>query len=185
MVKAKIPNAANAANIKAPKAASVPNKSLHSRVSYLYQAAMYLATKQQHSGPPHAIEASTDVHTESATNTEASDAKTSPDQTLRPVSRRLVSDLRGVSLRMQMRISPTMKNSICKNCNTMLIDGSTCMSEIENKSKGGKKPWANLLIRKCTICGLAKRFPLAERQKRRPLRSRQDPAVSQDNKAEG
>jgi ribonuclease P protein subunit RPR2 len=67
-----------------------------------------------------------------------------------------------------------MKHSICKNCDTMLIDGSTCTNEVENKSKGGKKRWADVLVRKCNTCGLEKRFPIgAERQKRRPHRTKE------------
>jgi ribonuclease P protein subunit RPR2 len=54
----------------------------------------------------------------------------------------------------------------------MLIYGSTCTNEVENKSKDGKKPWADVLVRRCATCGLEKRFPVAaKRQKRRSQRS--------------
>lgn len=140
---------------------SVPNKALHSRVSYLYQAAAYLATQQQHSRT---------TREEGPAITESQDGQQT-NSPFKPASRRLISDLRSVSLKVQMQISPTMKHSICKNCDTMLLDGTTCSSEIENKSKGGKKPWADVLVRKCNTCGLERRFPLrTERQKRRPNR---------------
>lgn len=104
---------------------------------------------------------------------EPKEEQNTPSSTLRPASRRLVSELRDVSLKMQLRMSPAMKHSICKNCNTLLLDGSTCSTEVENKSKDGKKLWADVLVRKCIVCGLAKRFPLAaRRQKRRPYRER-------------
>ena len=135
---------------------SVPNKALHSRVSYLYQAAVYLATKQQHSRG-------------SELATPLTPQTNSP---LEPASRRLVTDLCLVSRKVQMRMSPAMKHSICKNCDTILIDGSTCTNKLENKSKGGRKRWADVLVRKCNTCGFEKRFPIgAERQKRRPHRT--------------
>jgi ribonuclease P protein subunit RPR2 len=160
-------------------AGSVPNKALHSRVSFLYQAAAYLATQQQHSKT---TARSPSGQAEQTTVAAANDSEALADSPFKPVSRRLVSDLRSVSLKVQMRMSPTMKHAICKNCDTMLIDGSTCSSEVENKSKGGKKPWADVLVRKCNTCGFEKRFPMrSERQKRRPSRLPED-NIPENNK---
>ncbi len=156
-----------------------PNKALYCRVSYLYQAANYLATQQTH------YKAVTEPTTEVATDIPKGEIQcvsglTAPVQ---PASRRLICDLRAVSHKAQIRMSPAMKHTICKNCDTFLIDGSTCTSEIENKSKGGKKPWADILVRRCNKCGAARRYPVsAERQKRRPNRSTQDPDHAQNAK---
>jgi ribonuclease P protein subunit RPR2 len=143
----------------------VPSKLLHTRVSYLFQAANYLATQGA-------------VPVQEST---ASQHEITPDNSLPPrenthrslpsVSRRLLSDLRHVALKQTIRISPEMKHSICKGCDSLLVDGDTCTTEVENKSKGGKKAWADVLVRKCNACGTLKRFPLAERQKRRPHRN--------------
>ena len=169
------------AKVKAAKGtANVPNKILHSRVSYLYQAAKYLAAAQQpHSElEPTQYEKDTSMTTsnypkpEAATGVEHSSSTTFSEAAYRPASRRMISDLRSVTLKGQMRISPTMKHSICKKCDSVLIDGSTCTNEVENKSKDGKKPWADVLVRRCHTCGLEKRFPVAaKRQKRRPQRT--------------
>ncbi|KAH7336176.1 RNAse P Rpr2/Rpp21/SNM1 subunit domain-containing protein [Rhexocercosporidium sp. MPI-PUGE-AT-0058] len=158
------------------KTASVPNKALYSRVSYLYQAAAYMATHQPRS---QMLKSQTRVNDEgeyeTSTETNSEESSDPRPPLSQPASRRLVSDLRAVSHKMLMRISPAMKHSLCKNCDTMMIDGSTCTSEIENRSKGGKKPWADILVRRCNTCGLAKRFPMAaERQKRRPQRKTQE-----------
>jgi ribonuclease P protein subunit RPR2 len=179
------------AKVKVSKEArKVPNKALHSRVSYLYQAATFLAThQQQHSTA--AIEPSTGsgVQSDDAAGTTEAKMRTPLDSeaALRPASRRLIFDLRAVSLKAQMRMSPAMKRSICKNCDTLLVDGSTCTSQVENKSKGGKKPWADILVWKCNTCGIARRIPVvAERQKRRPRRSAEGPEKMQETKiAEG
>lgn len=64
-----------------------------------------------------------------------------------------------------------MKHSICKYCDSLLIEGETSSSVVENKSKGGQKPWADVLVVKCHTCEGVKRFPAqAPRQKRRPMR---------------
>jgi len=154
----------NMAKTKASKdGGKIPNKAVHSRVSYLYQAAAYFAT-QQHS---------TTVAEHEYLGSSATEGVSpkSHDDLAQPMSRRLILDFRSVSLKMQTRLSPAMKHSICKSCDTMLIDGSTCFSEVENKSKDGKKPWADVLVRRCKTCGFERRYPLAaERQKRRPDR---------------
>lgn len=144
----------------------VPNKALLSRVSYLYQAATYLATQQQ---------LSKSERTKSATWTSFEDVQEAPeydqpqDPTTQAISRRLLSDLRSVSMKAQVRMSPAMKHSMCKYCDTMLVDGSSCSSGVENKSRGGKKPWADVLVRNCKSCGMARRFPLTTgKQSKRP-----------------
>lgn len=149
--------------IKMAKAKSgVPNKSLHSRVSYLYQAAAYLASQKPQQKDPEIGEPLTASRQCSDVSTKANHA----------AARHLVKDLRAVSQKLLMRISPAMKHSMCKSCDTMLVEGSTCTSEVENWSKGGKKPWADVLVLKCTVCGSARRFPVgATRQKRRPHRA--------------
>lgn len=88
-------------------------------------------------------------------------------------SRKLVSELRSVSLKTQIRLSPQIKHSICKSCSTILIDGLTCSNLIENKSKGSKKPWADILIKRCHVCDSVKRFPIStQKQERREARKR-------------
>jgi ribonuclease P protein subunit RPR2 len=152
------------AKLKTKKAAvSAPNKTLHSRVSYLYQAAAYLATRQQKIA-------------ETLNKPVNDDEKAVHHSALGigslSLSRKLLSDLRSVSLKGQIRLSPEIKHSICKRCDLMLIDGFTCKSEVENKSKQGKKPWADVLVRTCDSCKSQRRFPvLMDRQKRRPYRT--------------
>ena len=88
------------------------------------------------------------------------------------LSRQLLAHLRAVSLRSQIKLTPAMKHTMCKRCNLLLIPGSTSTSYIENKSSGGRKPWADVLITTCTACGTSKRFPVgSKRQVRRESRN--------------
>ncbi|KAF2135685.1 uncharacterized protein K452DRAFT_293037 [Aplosporella prunicola CBS 121167] len=128
---------------------AVPNKHLHSRISYLYQAATYLAIQADNGTSPQR------EHTQPATHA----------QTKISSPYHLVSHLQLVSMKAQVRLSHQVKHSICKRCSAILIAGSTSSSRVENLSRGGKKPWADVLVVECNACGAQKRFPVgAKRQ---------------------
>jgi ribonuclease P protein subunit RPR2 len=164
------------AKAKQAKGANVPHKALHSRLSYLYQAATYLSAQEKPSTAP-AIPTPPPVpsqpHLQNASNESSHNQAPAEPQPASSqfLTRVLLSDLRTVSMKMQIRLSPGMKHTICKRCDALLQDGSTCVTKIENKSKNGRKPWADVLVRTCGNCGCEKRFPVnVERQPRRPNR---------------
>lgn len=180
-------------------ALNIPQSHLHSRISYLYQAATYLAeaykkdsAKQKDDSKSSAAEDAkinenndssgrkqVDTETEETVNMKMDeDDRSQPTKTEKPSiseglepSRRLLSHLRVVSLKSQIRLTPTVKHSICKNCDSLLIPGRTSTSRFENRSRGGRKAWADVLVVTCISCGLAKRYPIgAKRQSRRTER---------------
>lgn len=162
------------------KAPGVPNRHLYTRISFLYQAATYLAIASKEEAEP-ASKSSTTPQDAMKSNDGSIDggngaprvleqlmSATAPQQNM---SRKILTDMRAVTLKAQIRISPDIKRTICKHCDTLLIDGQTCSSTVENTSKGGKKPWADVLVIRCHTCSREKRFPVsAQRQKRRPHR---------------
>lgn len=165
----------------AKKAPGVPNRHIYSRISFLYQAAVYLAeTGRKDQGSfsqktlPAQDDATADIKMEYEDETKNGTSTTQegkPNTAIQNMSRRMLTDLRAATLKSQIRISPEIKRSICKYCDTLLVDGQTSSSIVENKSKGGKKPWADVLVIQCHTCGREKRFPVsAPKQKRRPLR---------------
>ena len=142
------------------KMKGVPNKHLHARTTFLYQAATYLTLQ---SGPREVVTDSTKGQTSYSEN--------SPLDGTTSLALELGSQLHTVSRKGQVRLSAEMKRSICKCCNTVLIPGRTATQAIVNDSKGGKKPWADVLVINCTFCGSTKRFPVgAKRQKRKAER---------------
>lgn len=154
--------------MKAQKDAKVPHKHLHSRISYLYQAANYLAR----------VSESTLVVQHGGDNTEVKKDQGVQQEAAKPfveasaLTRHFNSHLRAVSLRSQIRLTPAFKNTICKRCDTLLIPGSTSTSRLENKSCGRKKPWADVLVVACKACGHVKRYPVgAKRQRSRTERA--------------
>ncbi|KAF9738271.1 hypothetical protein PMIN02_007182 [Paraphaeosphaeria minitans] len=141
---------------KPAKAKGVPNKHLHSRSTFLYQAATYLTLRAGAPDPNQALDS----------------AKSSgAPQSRHGLALQLVSDLQNVSRKGQVRLSSELKRTICKTCNTVLMPGRTATQTIENESKGGKKSWADVLVMKCMRCGSKKRFPVgAKRQKKKSER---------------
>ena len=162
------------AKTKTTSGANVPHRALCSRISYLYQAAAYLSTQVQPPTPSSQDEAA-DCQNNNAElfkdDSRRHEPIVSDSQCANALARKMVSDLRDVSQKMQIRLSPAMKHTMCKRCDTLLVDGSTCATEVENKSKGGRKPWADTLVKKCLNCGCERRYPVnSDRQTRRPHR---------------
>jgi ribonuclease P protein subunit RPR2 len=127
--------------VKAPKAKGIPNRHLHARSTFLYQAATYLT-----------------LQTATQDNDVAHDV--SNNQKHSPLALQLGSDLQQVSRKGQLRLAVDLKRSLCKSCNTILIPGRTATQNIENPSKGGKKSWADVLVVSCNLCGGSKKFPV-------------------------
>lgn len=133
--------------------ANVPNRHLHSRISYLYQAATYLSNVQSTDAGDH------DHAGEECLN--AQDKQRNVDKAKNtPLSRLFLSQLHDVSRKGQVRLSPNMKRTICRRCHALLQPGHSATMVVENPSRGGKKPWADLLVVQCNACGAQKRFPV-------------------------
>ena len=160
----------------------VPNKPSYCRLSFMYQAASFLAAAS--ANPSQLSDQAASQKTDSDTEMEVDSddiARSRLEETRRTaaqtrnMSHRLLADFRSVSLKSQIRVSPAVKRTICKFCDTLLVEGQTCTSTVENTSKGGRKPWADILVMTCHTCHHAKRFPVnAPRQHRRPLRTAKD-----------
>lgn len=165
-----------------PKVKGIPNRHLHSRVSFLYQAASYLAAQGvSNHGAAEAQGSSKALTTNSKGQEEEDPIKADEEATKdlgllrsRPTghSLQLVFQLRAVSRKAQIRLTRDVKRSICKNCNALLDPGKSSLVEVENLSRGGKKTWADVLVIKCLTCGEKKRYPIgSNRQLRKSERA--------------
>ena len=153
-------------------------KHLHSRISFLLQAATYLSSEaktpnQDVDGVP-AIDKDTagqfpevkrkDSNVNNEPGSIHDQGNASPAKAT-GLARLYVSQLKGISRRGVIRLSPDMKHAMCKRCDTVLKPGSTSTHRTENKSRGGRKPQADVFVICCNVCGTTKRFPIgAKRQ---------------------
>ncbi|OSS50034.1 hypothetical protein B5807_05127 [Epicoccum nigrum] len=149
---------------KLPKAKGVPNKHLHARTSFLYQAATYLTLQSS-------VNVNVNVNVKEAESSGAvpldSDSKAGRVHQPSPLALQLGSDLHTVSRKAQLRLSIDLKRSMCKSCHTILVPGQTAAQTIENESKGGSKPWADVLVVSCNVCGSKRRIPVGARRQRK------------------
>lgn len=154
---------------KPAKPKGVPNKHLHARTSFLYQAASYLTL---HSA----------ISSENAESKGTVPPETSHVQQPSFLALQLGSDLHTVSRKAQLRLSVNLKRSMCKSCHTILVPGHTATQTIENESKGRSKPWADVLVVSCKLCGSKRRMPVgATRQPKKKDRiSRTEIATASD-----
>ena len=172
----------------------VANKHLHARISFLYQAGVYISglkhprnlgnesSKTRETRNSKMIE---DIPLSESTqaNSNALKDPKHPSPGLGPY---LASHLQAVSRKSQIRLSHDLKRSICKRCTTILTEGSSSQSKLENASRGGKKPWADVLVVQCLSCGAGKRYPVgASKQVRKNKRKPQKkpPAGSAEQEA--
>ncbi|KAK4898486.1 hypothetical protein LTR27_004083 [Elasticomyces elasticus] len=178
----------------------IPNKHIHARISYLQQAATYLTVQRERFNdagliadrPPIVAkdEAQQPIHSlddehsatklkevtriaEAAKTNEVWKSNAGLDLPLSGgLPLYLASHLGQIARKTQTRLHPNIKHTICRTCNAVLIIGETSTKRMENVSRGGRKPHADVLVVECTVCGAAKRFPVgAKRQKRKAARS--------------
>ncbi|KAK9468340.1 RNAse P Rpr2/Rpp21/SNM1 subunit domain-containing protein [Lipomyces arxii] len=113
---------------------SIKNKDQYLRISFLYQAAQLMANT-------------------SRTSAELTSAPTAP------LSRFYASQMRSVARKNVIRLDPSIKRTVCKRCDSVLIPGSTCAVAIENESRD-KVAHADVLTHTCMVCGGQKRYPV-------------------------
>lgn len=137
----------------------VSQKHLYSRISYLSQAAAYLASSEEKSRILASVKGVGGevqlVH----------DEKSSRVAYMQ--SRHLLSQLRAVSLKSQIRLTTELKHSFCKRCDSLLVPARTSEIGVTNESRLGEKPWADVLVVTCTFCGRLRRYPIGQNGGRR------------------
>lgn len=148
---------ASMAKAKAPKQGSgIPQKHLHSRISYLSEAATYLALADEVCKRPLTRAKDTARHNHTSRMLQSSHATYGQ-------SRYLLSQLRAVSLKSQIRLAPALKHSFCRRCDCPLVPGKTSQTRVSNDSWYGEKPWADVVVITCGFCGAVRRFPTAQK----------------------
>ncbi len=158
--------------------ASVPQRYIYSRISYLHQAAGYLTQRHLSEPKPDSQDSYAELAPESRVMKptdlisieeaarSSQHQKSARLQSSAALSRYLLSNVHGVSLKGQVRLDSTLKHSICRRCNAFLVAGVTSTSYVENRSNGGEKSWADVLVLTCKLCDATRRFPIGAMQQR-------------------
>lgn len=75
------------------------------------------------------------------------------------LSRALARNVDLVSKKTVLKLTPALKRTLCKRCNSLLVAGLTMAVSIENKAKN-QQDVNDVLVHSCTRCGTVKRFPV-------------------------
>lgn len=148
------------------------NSHVRARMNYLSKAAAYLQpTESPARGAPKDAAHRDDQDELMLDSTPTMSAYGSGGEahagSLPQLARVCISQMRGVSQKAQLRLPTEQKRAFCKRCDTLLTPGRNCTQEVRNPSRGGRKPWAEVRIVRCDICGTEKRFPLTDRRSRK------------------
>ncbi|KAL4793968.1 RNAse P Rpr2/Rpp21/SNM1 subunit domain-containing protein [Aspergillus venezuelensis] len=155
------------------------NSHVRARINYLHKAAEYLqvattgAVTKTRADEDEVIIDSKELPAPANNNSSRKYHRCSSQ-----ISRMCISQMRGVSQKSQLRLPIEQKRSFCKRCETLLVLGKNCKQEIKNPSRGARKPWAEIRVIRCNVCGTEKRFPQTDKQ------SRKLPKRKKDGKAE-
>ena len=186
------------AKSKVSKAIHPTQKHLHSRISFLYQAATYFTDVNRNKQKDQVAKikprdysvTNSPLRETSLPSVTPSSAERLPNagefdwkqsnankdtggEATHAIARQLTYQLNAISLKGQIRLSSAIKHSLCRRCEALLIAGSTSTHQTENKSRSGRKPWADVHVIKCNACGSKKRFPVgAKCQLRRIYRGK-------------
>lgn len=163
---------------------------LRARIEYLQKAANYLHTASAVTRKPNkpggqSLDHRTGVsvsdpavpvsNTASGEHSENADNPSHHQKAITAsLSRQYVSQMRGVSLKTQLRLPVDVKRSFCKRCDLLLVPGVNCVHEVRNGSKGCKKPWADVLVVRCNACETEKRFPQTTKRSKKLVERRKE-----------
>ncbi|KAK0188263.1 Rpr2-domain-containing protein [Armillaria mellea] len=121
---------AKKAKDEAPNANSVPNKDILQRLNFLYQASVYLNGVASPSPPRRKRVTAGDL------------------------SRSYVSSMKIVGQKTVVKMDPSVKRTICKGCNTILVPGSTVGIRANKSPSHG-----HVMVYTCTHCKTTRRIP--------------------------
>lgn len=77
------------------------------------------------------------------------------------LSRNFARNVDGIAKKTVLKLSPSIKRTLCKKCNTLLIPGINMKIYTENKSKE-QLDKCEVLVNSCMTCGKKKRFPVGK-----------------------
>jgi ribonuclease P protein subunit RPR2 len=141
------------AKMKADGSKKVSHPHLYARLSFLHQAAQLLESQELSKA-----EAATQEHEPVTQQHEGIDFEAKSNA----IARELSYHSSAITRKSKLRIEASIKRTICKRCSSKLIEGQTSFSRIENKSRGGLKSWADVLVVTCLSCQMEKRFSIGQ-----------------------
>ncbi|TFK85544.1 Rpr2-domain-containing protein [Polyporus arcularius HHB13444] len=128
---------------------SVANRDIIQRINFLYQASTYLSTI---SSP--AASSSSNVPAQPPKGKSKKKNTIRHPKNTAELSRCYVGSMRIVGQKAMVRMDPSIKRTLCKQCDTILIPGSTASVRVKPLSSHG-----HAVVYTCTSCNATRRIP--------------------------
>ncbi|KAJ4483826.1 RNAse P Rpr2/Rpp21/SNM1 subunit domain-containing protein [Lentinula aciculospora] len=132
-----------------PNPSSVSNRDVIQRLNFLYQASVYLDNVQSSSTTP--------SHDDSSSRKfKDKQNKRKKVVKLKDLSRSYIETMKSVGTKTTVQLDPSVKRTLCKGCNTVLVPGSTASMRTKKSSTHGHS-----MVYTCTSCEYVYRIPAA------------------------
>ncbi|KAH9858451.1 RNAse P Rpr2/Rpp21/SNM1 subunit domain-containing protein [Lenzites betulinus] len=135
---------------------SVANRDIIQRINFLYQASTYLNSISQ-AGPRESnSEGSSALNVgESSKGKSRKKRKVRHPKDASELSRSYIGSMRQVGQKTMVRMDPSIKRTLCKSCDTVLLPGSTVTVRIMPNSRS----YGQSVVYKCLTCNTSRRIP--------------------------
>ncbi|KAG5520083.1 hypothetical protein PMAC_001159 [Pneumocystis sp. 'macacae'] len=120
---------------------TIPQQEIYARFSFLYQAANIYATRSI-------------LNQDKYTNIQSEQA----------LSKFYINTAKRIAQKAVLKINSSIKRTLCRRCDTILLPAVTSSIKIENFSKENKDE-ADILVITCNFCNMQKRYPVLKNKK--------------------
>ncbi|KAJ3797802.1 RNAse P Rpr2/Rpp21/SNM1 subunit domain-containing protein [Lentinula aff. detonsa] len=135
-----------------PNPSSVSNRDVIQRLNFLYQASVYLNNVHSSSTSPLQIPISSNAN--DSTSGVKKSQKRKKSVNLNDLSRTYIETMQAVGSRTTVQLDPSVKRTLCKGCNIVLVPGSTTSVRTKKSSTHG-----HIMVYTCTTCKYSYRIP--------------------------
>ncbi|KAJ3855244.1 RNAse P Rpr2/Rpp21/SNM1 subunit domain-containing protein [Lentinula lateritia] len=134
-----------------PNPSSISNRDVIQRLNFLYQASVYL--NNIHSSAP---SSSQPVNHPTSKKSQGKKSKKKRIVQLNDLSRSYIETMKSVGTKTTVQVDPSVKRTLCKGCNLVLVPGSTASVRMRRSSTHG-----HIMIYTCSGCKHYARIPAA------------------------
>ncbi|KAF5383494.1 hypothetical protein D9757_006096 [Collybiopsis confluens] len=141
-----------------PNPSSVSNRDVIQRLNFLYQASVYLNTVHCSTSqlPPSSSSSLSSAPDDPTTNQKKKGKEKKKTVGLGDLSRSYIGTMKSVGTKTTVQLDPSVKRTLCKRCNTVLIPGSTASVRTKKSPSHG-----HFMVYTCGVCKHSVRIPAA------------------------
>ncbi|KAJ4493760.1 RNAse P Rpr2/Rpp21/SNM1 subunit domain-containing protein [Lentinula edodes] len=139
-----------------PNPSSISNRDVIQRLNFLYQASVYLHNIHSSSQSTPVSSSSQPVNESTSKKNEGKKSKKKRIVQLNDLSRSYIETMKSVGTKTTVQVDPSVKRTLCKGCNAVLVPGSTASVRTRRSSTHG-----HIMIYTCSGCKHHSRIPAA------------------------